>query len=159
MSKNFDKFGLVATNGLLWIWTLICWSGPAFGLQGHANAEEGQYSHQLGHLFFLLSMLVFAFWLQKTRLVKQRGWRLIQISCLFFILWNIDALAGHEIELWLDESRLVGEGPSRVLIAESGSLPHLHFFLKLDHLLCVPALFLLLLGLRKIKADPPEEGP
>jgi hypothetical protein len=29
----------------------------------------------------------------------------------------------------------------------------------LDHFLCVPALALLFLGLRKIKADPPEEGP
>ena len=159
MPENFGKSGLMITNGLIWAWALILWSGPAFGLQGHANAEEGQYSHQLGHLFFILGMLIFAFWLQKTRLVKERGWRLLQISCLFFILWNIDALAGHEIELWLDESRFVGEGPSRVLIAEGGHLPYLYFFLKLDHFLCVPALALLFLGLRKIKADPPEEGP
>lgn len=129
---------------------VLWWSGPAFGLQAHATPEEGLYSHQLGHLFFILSMMVFAFWLQKTRLVEEGGWRHIQISCLFFILWNIDAIAGHEIELWLDESRFVGVPSSRLLIAEGGPVPYLYFFLKLDHLLCVPAMTLLYLGLRRL---------
>jgi hypothetical protein len=131
----------------------ILWSsGKAYGLQAHATPEEGLYSHQLGHLFFCLSMVVFAFWLQKTRLVKKMGWRLIQVSCFFFILWNIDAIAGHEVELWLSESRFVGPpAPSRMLIVDKGSvLPYLYFFLKLDHFLCVPAMVLLCLGLRKL---------
>jgi hypothetical protein len=159
MSRKFSKSGPMVSQGLFWVWTLIWWTGPAFGLQGHANAEEGQYSHQLGHLFFMLSMFVFAFWLQKTRLVRAPGWRFLQISCLFFILWNIDAFAGHEIERWLDESRLVGEGPSRVLIAAGEPLVYLYYFLKLDHVLCVPALVMLYLGLRKIKVAPPKEVP
>lgn len=141
---------------------LVCvlwWSGTAFGLQAHATAEEGLYSHQLGHVFFLLSMVVFAFWLQKTRLVERGGWRLIQMSCLFFILWNLDAIAGHEIELWLDASRFVGVPPSRVLIADDGLIPYLYFFLKLDHLFCVPAMVLLYWGLRRLGSESSEEGP
>lgn len=128
-------------------------------MQSHATPEEGLYSHQLGHLFFILSMVVFAFWLQKTGLVKRKGWRLIQASCLFFILWNIDAIAGHEIELWIDESRIVGPRSSRQLIAEGGALPYLYFFLKLDHFLCVPAMVLLLLGLRRLKTESSEDRP
>lgn len=131
-------------------------SGNAFGLQAHATPEEGLYTHQLGHLFFLLSMVVFAFWLQKTRLVDKRGWRLLQLSCLFFILWNIDAIAGHEVELWLSESRFVGPPLSKELIA-GGPLPYLYFFLKLDHFLCVPAMVLLLLGLKKLAIDAAED--
>ncbi len=137
---------------------VLCSSEKAFGLQSHATPEEGLYSHQLGHIFFLLSMVVFAFWLQKTRLVKNRGWRLLQLSCFFFILWNMDAIAGHEVELWLTESRLVGPVSSRVLIPVLGFLlPYLYFFLKLDHFLCVPAMLLLFLGLKKLAADSPGE--
>ncbi|MEW6664025.1 MAG: hypothetical protein AB1512_02235 [Thermodesulfobacteriota bacterium] len=142
--------------GLAWVlWS----SGAAFGLQSHATPEEGFYSHQLGHVFFILSMVVFAFWLQKTRLVNKRGWRLIQMSCLFFILWNIDATLGHEVELWLEESRIVGPRYSRQLIAEGSVIPYLYFFLKLDHLLCVPAMTLLFFGLRKLTTESPEDPP
>ncbi|MDD5476343.1 MAG: hypothetical protein PHU03_07520, partial [Syntrophales bacterium] len=63
-------------------------------MQVHAE-PEGLYSHQMGHVFFLFSMAVFAFWLQKTRLAEKRGWRYIQFSCVAFILWNLDALWGH----------------------------------------------------------------
>lgn len=138
---------------------LLSSSGNVFGLQAHATPEEGLYSHQLGHLFFILSMVIFAFWLQKSRLVDKRGWRLIQVSCFFFILWNIDAIAGHEVELWLSESRFVGPPSSRELVAGNGLLlSYLYFFLKLDHFLCVPAMVLLFLGLKKLAADSPEEG-
>jgi hypothetical protein len=134
-------------------------SGTAFGIQSHATPEEGFYSHQLGHLFFILSLVVFAFWLQKTRLVRNRGWRLLQISCLFFILWNLDAIAGHEIELWLSESRQFSPAGRGTLKTGPGILiPSLYFLLKLDHFLCVPAMILLLLGLKKLAADSPEQG-
>jgi hypothetical protein len=141
---------------ILAFWT----ADTAFGLQSHATPEEGFYSHQLGHLFFILSMVVFAFWLQKTRLVRSRGWRLLQISCFFFILWNLDAVIGHEIELWLSESRQFMPAGRGTLKAGSGILiPTLYFLLKLDHFLCVPAMILLLLGLRRLAADSPEQGP
>jgi hypothetical protein len=131
--------------------TSVLWSSEtALALQAHALPAEGLYSHQLGHLFFLLSMVVFAFWLQKTRLVKKMGWRLIQLSCFFFVLWNMDAIAGHEVELWISESRFVGPPSSRMLVADRDLLTFLYFFLKMDHFLCVPAMVLLCLGLRKL---------
>jgi hypothetical protein len=137
---------------------LSLFSAEAFGLQAHAIPAEGHYSHQLGPLFFLLSLVVFAFWLQKTRLKEKSGWRLIQWSCFLFIFWNIDALAGHEVEIWLSESLIVGPPSSRRLLVEEGSLlPYFYYFLKMDHLLCVPAMVLLCLGLRKLAAEAPGE--
>jgi hypothetical protein len=165
MEKNkpsrFALQKLKACQGpLIPILVLLLWpSAEAFGLQSHATPEEGLYSHQLGHLFFILSMVVFAFWLQKTRLVKNKGWRLLQISCFFFVLWNLDAIIGHELELWLSESRLVGPASSNEIgVGDRGLwLPYIYFFLKLDHFLSVPALLLLFLGLRRLSADSPEE--
>ena len=113
-TRSFPVFSMISKM-LYLIWILLWWSAPAFGLQAHATSEEGLYSHQLGHLFFILSMVVFAFWLKKTRLVKKKGWRLIQVSCFFFILWNLDAIAGHQVELWISESRFIGPPSSKVL--------------------------------------------
>ena len=59
-------------------------------LQVH-TAPEGLYSHQIAHCFFIISMATLAFWLQERRLVEKRGWRHLQISCLLFIVWNINA--------------------------------------------------------------------
>jgi hypothetical protein len=159
-SGQTHSFAPAFVRGILLGTLCVLWfSGVAYALQAHATPEEGLYSHQLGHLFFILSMVVFAFWLQKTGLVKRSGWRLIQMSCLFFILWNIDAIAGHEVELWLDESRIVGPRSARVLIADGGAIPYLYFLLKLDHFLCVPAMVLLFMGLRRLRTESPEEEP
>jgi hypothetical protein len=143
--------------GLILVWLL--WPAPmALALQSHATPEEGLYSHQFGHLFFMLSLVFFAFWLQKTRLVQERGWRFLQISCFLLALWNIDAIAGHELELWLSESRLVGVASARIGLGDPRLwLPYIYFFLKLDHLLSVPALILLFIGLRKIAVDFTKE--
>ena len=133
-------------------------SGNTFGLQAHNTPEEGFFSHQLGHLFFILSMAVFAFWLQRTGLVRKRGWRFLQLSCFFFILWNMDAIAGHTVELWISEKLFTGPVPARGLKAEKGDLlPYIYFFLKMDHFLCVPAMIFLFLGLRKLRADSSED--
>jgi hypothetical protein len=159
-SRNTHSFAPALLRGILLGPLCVLWaSGISFALQSHATPEEGFYSHQLGHLFFIVSMVVFAFWLQKTGLVKRSGWRFIQMSCLLFILWNIDAIAGHEVELWIEESRIVGPRSSRQLIADGGAVPYLYFFLKLDHFLCVPAMVLLFLGLRRLKAESSEDRP
>lgn len=138
---------------------VLCWHGEAFGLQGHATPEEGQYSHQIGHLFFILSMVIFAFWLGRTRLVEKKGWRFLQYSCLLFILWNLNAVAGHEVELLLDRSSFTGAPTSRFVANPKEIIPYLYFFLKMDHFLCVPAMIFLLLGLKKLNTELEENRP
>jgi len=138
---------------LLW---LFLHPAHSFALQVHPE-PEGLYSHQLGHIFFTFSMAVFAFWLQKTRLVDNRGWRYIQVSCIIFILWNMDAFTGHMIESRLSEEAFLPISYGKALIIERAVAPYLFYILKLDHLLAVPAMIFFLLGLNRLRKSD-EEG-
>lgn len=117
------------------------------------TSSEGIITHQVGHLFFLFSMVALFFTITGKRLDTQKGWRLIQYSAIFFILWNLDVLAAHFLD---NQIRVVAiENISRGQIrvnAQSGSsfLVWVYFFLKLDHLLCVPAMFFLYRGLSRL---------
>lgn len=127
----------------------------ALALQVHTD-PEGLYSHQLGHVFFIASMAILIFWLQKTRLAEAKGWRYIQIGCLAFILWNSGAIAGHFIEALQGEEAFVRISSGRALVLEKAVAPYLFYFLKLDHLFAVPAMIFLLLGLRRLKRESQE---
>lgn len=121
----------------------------ALAIQLH-QGSEGIIVHQVGHLFFLLSMVVLAFTITGKQLNKEKGWRMIQYSAILFILWNMDTIAAH----FLDNQHqgiLVENLPlwQVQISARSGSDLMVLFYhsLKLDHLLCVPALFFFYRGL------------
>lgn len=126
----------------------------ASAIQIHASSE-GIITHQIGHLFFF-SMVALIFTITGKGLNTQKGWRLIQYSAAFFILWNIDVLAAHFLD---NQIRIVAiENISRGQIrvtAQNGSsfLAWTYFFLKLDHLLCVPAMFFLYRGLARLVTE------
>jgi hypothetical protein len=126
--------------------------GQALATQTHGG-PEGIYAHQIAHLFYILSMGFFIHWLRERRLVEESGWRFIQYAAFFLILWNLDAFFVHFLE---------GIGRWSIQInAQNGnnSLETLYYFAKLDHLLCVPALFFLYLGLRRLlKASHSESA-
>lgn len=115
------------------------------------GGPEGVYAHQIAHLFYILSMGFFIHWLRERKLVEESGWRFIQYAAFFLILWNLDTFLVHSLEQ-------TGLGSIQIN-AQNGSngLETLYYFAKLDHLLCVPALFFLYLGLRRLlKASHPE---
>ena len=128
---------------------------PAVATQAH-GAPEGLYAHQLGHLFFIVSMGVLIFWLRERQLVQAAGWRYIQYSALFFILWNVDAFFVHLVDeqIALIETQRIGVWDINIT-SNSGSqfLTWLYYVAKLDHLLCVPALLFLYFGLRRLLKD------
>jgi hypothetical protein len=128
---------------------VILGEGVAFALQVHPE-PEGLYSHQIAHLFFILSMAIFIFWLRKRGLVAESGWRLIQWGCFMFIVWNVGAFIGHAMEARMPEESFVGKGWSRSLVLDTVTSPAIYLFLKMDHLTCVPAIVLLYLGLKSI---------
>ena len=68
--------------------TILAITEPALATQGH-GAPEGLFAHQLAHIFFIISMAVLTYWLRERKLVQAVGWRYIQYSALFFILWNV----------------------------------------------------------------------
>lgn len=137
---------------------LLFLPSSAAATQGHFGLE-GLYVHQVAHLFFLFAMGLLLYWLRSRRLVDQAGWRLIQYAAFFFILWNLDAFAAH----WFEEQStlLTISRPDQwhIHIESPPGYPWLgtlYFLVKLDHLLCVPGILFLFLGLRRLAGQASE---
>jgi len=74
-------------------------------------------------------------------------------SGLFFILWNVDAYTVHYIEEQLDLLKIARQGPWLLEVRAPegfGWLSRLYYVAKLDHLLSVPALVFMYLGLKRL---------
>lgn len=142
----------VVKSGALLILGLFCGVEPALATQTH-GAPEGLYVHQMAHLFFIISMGSLEFWLRQRNLVAKKGWKSIQLAAILFILWNLDAMCVHFMDEHLDILGIqrVGFWQIRIesLQAHYG-VAILYYLLKLDHLLCVPAMFFLYRGLRHL---------
>lgn len=144
---------LLIRTGL--IGAILAITEPALATQAH-SAPEGLYAHQLAHIFFIISMGVLTYWLRERKLVQAVGWRHIQYSALFFILWNVDAFFVHLVEeqLALIDIQRVGLWEINITsTVNSPVLVWLYYAAKLDHLLCVPALLFLFFGLRRLLKD------
>ena len=91
-SRRFRYFTTAAlTLGLL------CLATPALATQTHGQ-PEGLYVHQIAHLFFIISMGILEFWLRQRNLVREPGWKYIQLAAVLFILWNVNAMAVHFLD-------------------------------------------------------------
>ncbi|SHK54939.1 hypothetical protein SAMN02745216_03642 [Desulfatibacillum alkenivorans DSM 16219] len=139
---------------LVFIISLVS-ASPAWAVQAH-GAPEGLYIHQFAHVFFAAAMGIFMYWLKASALTTQPGWRMIRYCALFLLLWNIDAFAAH----FLDENLAIVSFERNGLLhmnlsseTQGPFLPALYYFLKMDHLWCVPGMVFLYLGLRRILAD------
>ncbi len=128
----------------------------SFAIQAHGGAE-GIIAHQIGHLFFMFSMCTFVYWSRNSRFLKNSGWRYIKYFAILLVLWNLDVVLLH----FLDEQiaivsfQKLNKWNVIVTSVNKSSMFELFYFLgKLDHLICVPALFCLYIGLKKILSDP-----
>ena len=124
------------------------------------HASEGIIVHQMGHIFFLMSMVVLIFTVSNRNLSHVRGWRLIQYAALFFILWNLDALAAHFLDNQIAVVRIRNVSMWQMVLestSESELLRLVYYVLKMDHLLCVPAMVLLFRGLCLLHREKREE--
>ena len=148
--------------GNTWGWALVVCAvladliSPDFcaAIQLH-QGTEGIIVHQVGHLFFLLSMVVLIFIITGRQLNTEHGWKLIQLSAILFVLWNLDTVLAHffdnqvravtvqELSLWEVKISTLSGSEFMALFYHS---------LKLDHLLCVPALFFFYRGLSSLLA-------
>jgi len=147
MKTGFNPL-IICTAALSWL-VLI----PGNALQGHGGIE-GVYAHQFAHVFFIVSMGILIYWLRERELVRETGWRFIQYAALFFILWNIDTIIVHALDdqFRVIQTQSVGTWQIRIDDVYSHNVIKLfYYFAKLDHLLCVPALVLLYLGLKRLK--------
>jgi|WetSurMetagenome_2_1015567.scaffolds.fasta_scaffold07021_2 hypothetical protein len=118
--------------------------------------SEGLYVHQIAHLFFAAAMAILLYWLRERQLVRQRGWRLIQLGACFFILWNLDAFAVHILDGRGDLFTRIDRGTWHESIQFDPNLELLavlYYLGKMDHLWCAPGMILLYFGLRSLLAD------
>lgn len=130
----------------------------AWAFQSHP-APEGLYVHQLAHVVFIIAMAFLVYWLEVNLFTRQRGWRYIQVSALFFILWNLVAISGHCVEEMVPRELFVGDPDwSQRLIAGTTMWADLFYILKLDHIVCVPAIVCLFLGVRTLYLDALRQG-
>ena len=125
---------------------------PALATQGHGGIE-GVYAHQMAHLFFIISMGVLIYWLRTRGLVQSSGWRWIQYSALFFIIWNLNTVLVHALDDQFEIIQVQSIGPWALRISDPfdrNGIKILYYAAKLDHLLCVPAMVFLYLGLKRL---------
>jgi hypothetical protein len=135
---------------VLFIWLFL--PATAYATQTHGGLE-GLYVHQIAHLFFTLSMGLLIYWLRKRGLVTRKGWRYIQYAALFFIAWNLDAFFSHwllEQSGFISVENIQGVQMRITLVKGHRWLAEIYYLTKFDHLLCVPAMLFLLLGLRRL---------
>ena len=52
MPENFGKSGLMITNGLIWAWALILWSGPLLASKAMLMPRKASIAINWG-IFFL----------------------------------------------------------------------------------------------------------
>ena len=131
---------------------LLCLASPALATQTHGQ-PEGLYVHQIAHLFFIISMGILEFWLRQRNLVREPGWKYIQLAAVLFILWNVNAMAVHFLDEQIHWLKVSAFDEWQISISVNGggkSLALLYYILKLDHLLCVPAMVCLYLGLKSL---------
>jgi signal transduction histidine kinase len=122
----------------------------------HSFAEV--YIHQMGHIYFLLSCLFIIWVIRHHGLQDKRGWRYIFLSEVFFILWNGDTFIGHITEFRIDPSQITGGTLGWDYFFRHISLrgwEALYYVTRYDHLLCVPAMYFFVAGLRELLE---EEG-
>lgn len=143
---------------------LLLTADPVLATQTHGQ-PEGLYVHQMAHIFFIISMGSLEFWLRQRNLIQEKGWKYIQLSAVLFIIWNINAALVHFLDEHLDILGISKIDFWHIQIENipgQESIAVLYYLLKLDHLLCVPAMFFLYYGLKTIlnsNAAAVENGP
>lgn len=117
-------------------------------LQTH-GAPTGLYVHQMAHAFYALA-LAYLIWDILRNSFNSKGWKYLLYFCALMMLWNIIAFIGHVAHVSIAEEAI---DKSRGYIWSSLLAPFtfnkiIFYITKFDHLICVPALYFLYLGVR-----------
>lgn len=127
----------------------------AFATQTHGGSE-GIIVHQFGHIFFLLSMCTFVYWLNDRWFLKsETSKRYFQLFGIFLILWNLDVIFLHFLDEQLNLVEPVRHGFTIFIEkrADINFIEYIYYFGKMDHILCVPALFFLYRALTAMEKE------
>ena len=141
----------------LGVWALILFSPqPSLALITHGH-PEGLYVHQLAHLLFAGAMIFLGYMIKREGLLKLAGFRMLAWASLLFIGWNLDAFIGHIAEVYVSPQAFQGETADfsrRLLLTDRFSW--VYYITKMDHLILVPAFYLLYRGLKALPLEAQE---
>ena len=107
------------------------------------------------YVLFAIAMIVFALRIWRSRLRKEKSWRLMSVGAILFALWNGWAFFGHILVMLIpkgDFSR--GSHGLKSILALHSPIDVLYYLFKMDHLLCFPALLFFYLALKRMTAQP-----
>ncbi len=135
---------------LLLLTVFLIFPAQAQALQFH-TAPEGIYVHQLAHIFFIAS-LCYLFWDIRRSSFPGKGWRFLQLFCVFMFLWNLVAFTGHWIGDFIEPEDIVCVSGYLSTRMTSPLTPTklIYYFTKLDHIFSVPAMICLYFCLRSL---------
>ena len=143
-------------------WTILC---PEQALATcDYGRPEGVHTHQLAHIFFIISMGILIYRLRGKKPHLSSGWKFIQYSAFFFILWSLDAFAVHFMDEQFNIIQIKIIGPWQIKIDDcfdNNLLKVFYYLARMDYLLFIPAVSFLYYGLmRLLKESPPDvSGP
>jgi len=122
----------------------------AWALQSH-GAPEGLYVHQMAHIHFILA-LGYLYWDIRRSSFAGKGWSYLLAFSLFMLCWNIVAFVGHAVAGHVDPHIISATGGYlQGRIQGPYDLQTVIFYIaKFDHILAVPALFFLYMGMRTL---------
>ncbi len=146
-----NRTGCLICLAMAWV---LLRPAPVFAIQIHGG-NAGIIAHQIGHLFFLFAMVALMFTINSQGLIRQKGWRQIQLGALFFIFWNLDTIVAHFLDNQIQVVHIEPLSITRLAVvtqADSPLLAVIYYFLKMDHLWCVPAMIFLFIGLDSLLA-------
>ncbi len=144
-----DKL-LIAVPSLLIFLVVLAVPDPAWALQSHGS-PEGIYVHQMAHVLFFGSLL-YLYWDLRRSAFEGKGWTYLQWFCILMLAWNIIAFTGHTVAIHL-ESGHISTATSYIhsrLMGPMNLLKVVFYLTRFDHIVVVPALFFLLIGLRSL---------
>ena len=127
-------------------------ASPALAIQSH-GPPEGLYVHLFGHILYGLAMVGFALRIRISRLAKDMAWRFMAVGALLLACWNAWAIFAHIVAKNIPAGHfLLNEQGIRTALVMDTPVAWFYYLLKMDHLICVPALVLIYLALRKMNS-------
>ena len=141
------------TGQLNWAPYLLCIfmlgvPSEVLAVQVH-GPPEGLYVHQMAHLFFGAAMVFLLWILARHPLGHGPAWKYLKWSLFFFLLWNINALIVHSLDVHLAAEAVIRTPDfwDQRLAPPINMEKWIYFITKHDHVWCVPAMCFLVMSL------------
>jgi signal transduction histidine kinase len=118
------------------------------------------YTQQLGRIFLFIAFVVVLWSVVHYRLHRQKGWRYLFLSLIFFVIWDLDVFVGRLSE-FITIPRTIGGAEGWQYFEryiEIERLEYLYYLGRLDFVLLNIAMFCFYLGLKEHLSEVREKN-